>query len=224
MDKEKEKVVENNENAWTARTQRPNHDYEGEKRAVQDCDYHSARNAIAPTPGISLREACRLSHNLRLEFSSGYVVQPDPNNLSNWRVGKDVDGAVRWFERHGSRESAMSEVQRRLTPTPTPPPFQDEDEDHTADVLNTLICNIDDGKFDLADPDDVDDLECQIAAASDIPETADMAESLLLDLDDGSVTLNDVRQRVDEMLGVLLELEEEMTEQDAWKLLEQNLV
>ena len=37
-----------------------------------------------------------------------------------------------------------------------------------------------------------------------------MAESLLLDLDDGSVTLDDVRQRVDEMLAVLLQLEEEL--------------
>ncbi len=164
--------------------QPPKHDSEGEKRAVQDGDHHFARNGTVPTPANSLREARRLSHNLRLEFRSGYVVQPDPKDLSIWRVGKDVDGAVRWLERHGSREWAVSEVQRRLALTPAPSPVQDEDEDHTADVLNTLICNIDDGKFDLADPDDVDDLECQIASASDIPETADMAESLLLDLDE----------------------------------------
>ncbi len=91
-------------------------------------------------------------------------------------------------------------------------------------MLNTLICNIDEGKFDMADPDDLDDLECQITPALDIPEVADLADSLLIDLDDGCVTLDDVRQRVDEMLGVLMELEEEMTQEEAWKWLEENLV
>jgi P4 family phage/plasmid primase-like protien len=205
-DKEKEKVVENNENARTARTQPPSHDSEGEKRAD------------------SLREARRLSHSLRLEYCNGYVVQPDTKNLSIWRVGKDVGGAVRWLEQHGSREWAVGEVERRLGPKPTPPPVQNEDEDHTADVLNTLICNIDEGKFDLTEPDDREILECQIASALDNPEVADMAESLLLDLDNGGLTLDDVRQRADEMLAVLLELEEELTEEEARKWLEENLV
>ena len=57
---------------------------------------------------------------------------------------------------HGSREWAVGEIERRLGPKPTPSPVQAEDEDHTADVLNTLICNIDDGKFDMANPDDLD--------------------------------------------------------------------
>ncbi len=91
-------------------------------------------------------------------------------------------------------------------------------------MLNTLICNIDDGNFDMANRDDLDILECQIATALDIPEVADMAESLLIDLDDGCVSLDDVRQRADEMLAVLLELEEELTEDEAWKWLEKNLV
>jgi len=76
-------------------------------------------------------------------------------------------------------------------------------------VLNTLICNIEEGKFDLDDADDLDDLECQIAPALDIPETADMAEALLLDLEDSCLPLDGVRLRVDEMLAVLLRLEEE---------------
>jgi P4 family phage/plasmid primase-like protien len=205
-DKGKEKVVENNENALAALTQPPSHDPEREKRAD------------------SLREARRLSHSLRLEYRNGYVVQPDTKNFSIWRVGKDVGGAVRWLEQHGSRAWAVGEVARRLGPKPTPPPVQNEDEDHTADVLNTLICDIDDGKFDLTEPDDLEILECQIAAATDIPEVADLADSLLIDLDDGCVTLDDVRQRVDEMLGILLELEEELTEEEALKWLEENLV
>ena len=76
-------------------------------------------------------------------------------------------------------------------------------------MLNTLICNIEEGKFDLDDADDLDDLECQIAPALDIPETADMAEALLLDLEDSCLPLDGVRLRVDEMLAVLLRLEEE---------------
>jgi hypothetical protein len=151
-------------------------------------------------------------------------VQPDTKNLSIWRVGKDVGGAVRWLEDHGSREWAVAEVERRLGPKPAPPPVQDEDEDHTADVLNTLICDIDDGKYNLAKPDDLEILEYQIAPATDIPEVADMAESLLIDLDNGNVTLDDVRQRADEMLAVLLELEEELTDEEARKWLEENLV
>ena len=51
-----------------------------------------------------------------------------------------------------------------------------------------------------------------------------MAESLLIDLDNGSVTLGDVRQQTDEMLAVLLELEEELTDEECLKWLEANLV
>lgn len=204
--KGKEKVVENNENAMTALTGPHHDDSEGEKRAA-------------------IREARRISQNLRLEYGSGYVVQPDPNDLSQWRVGKNVDGTTRWLEQSGLREWAVAEVQRRTVPKPAPPtiPHDDDDDDHTADVLNTLICDIDDGKFDLSNPDDVDDLECQIASALENPEVADMAEMLLLDLGNGHVSLHDVRQRVDDMLAVLLH-HEEMNEEETWRRLEESMV
>jgi hypothetical protein len=198
-----EKVVENNENALTALTGPLNDNCEGEKRG-------------------SLREARRISQNLRQEYRNGYVVQPDPNDLANWFVGKNVGGTIRWLDQYGTREWAVGEVIRRLEPKPTPPPISDEDEDHTADVLNTLIYDIDDGKFDMANPDDLDIIKDQIA--TDMPEVADMAESLTLDLDNGHVTLDDVRLRVDEMLAVLLQSEEKMTEEETWKWLEENLV
>jgi hypothetical protein len=51
-----------------------------------------------------------------------------------------------------------------------------------------------------------------------------MAESLALDLDNGHVTLDDVCLRVDEMLAVLLQSEEEMTDDESWKWLDENLV
>jgi hypothetical protein len=51
-----------------------------------------------------------------------------------------------------------------------------------------------------------------------------MAESLTLDLDNGHISLDDVRLRVDEMLAVLLQSEEEMTEEKTWKWLDENLV
>lgn len=137
------------------------------------------------------REARRTSQNLRHEYRNGYVVQPDPKNLECWRVGKSVDGAIRWLDQCGTREWAVEEVKRLLERTPTPPPVIPNDEDHTADVLNTLICDIDDGKFDLSNPDDVEIVKDQIA--TDIPEVADMAKSLLLDLDGGHLTLDDVR-------------------------------
>ena len=184
----KEKVVENNGNARTARTRPPHADSQGEKQ-VPDGDNLAGRNGTD-----SLREARRLARNLRLEYRSGYVVQPDPNDLSIWRVGKDVGGAVRWLDQFGTREWAVGEVQRRIGPKPAPPPVPEKWEDdadslvgNAADVLNTLICDLDDGKFDMADPDDLDILECQIASASDIPETADLAESMLGDLGDGRV-------------------------------------
>ena len=197
--KGEEKVEKNNENAMTALTGPPNDDSEGEKRA-------------------SLREARRISQNLRQDYRNGYVVQPNPKNLDAWMVGKNVDGTIRWLDQHGTREWAVGEVKRRLEPTPTPPPpaipDEDVDEDHTADVLNTLICDIDDGKFDLSNPDDLEIVKDQIA--TDIPEVADMAESLLLDLEDGHLTLDDVRQRADEMLGVLMQMEEKMTQDEAF--------
>jgi putative DNA primase/helicase len=97
-----EKVVVNKENAMTALTGRPNDDSGVEK--------------------LSEREARRISMNLRLNYRNGYVVQPNPKNLSNWMVGKDVGGTTRWLERSGTREWAVGEVQRRLEPKPTPPP------------------------------------------------------------------------------------------------------
>ena len=206
-DKGKVKVVENNENAMTALTGPLNDDSEGER-------------------GPSLREARRISQNLRQEYRNGYVVQPDPNDLANWRVGKDVGGEIRWLDQHGTREWAVEEVKRRLEPKPTPPPpaipDEDDDEGHTAEVLNTLIYDIDDGMFDLSIPDDLDIIKDQIA--TDIPALADLAESLALDLDNGHVTLDDVRLRVDEMLAVLRKSEWEMTEDETWKWLEENLV
>jgi len=201
-----EKVVVNKENTRTARTAPPQDDSQAEKRS-------------------SVREARRLSQNLRQSYRNGYVVQPDSNDLSIWRVGKDVGGKTRWLEQAGTREWAVDEVQRRSAPKPAPPPIlnDEDDDDHTADVLNTLICDIDDGKFDLSNPDDLDDLDCQIASGLDNPAVAEMAESLLIDLDSGNVNLNDVRQRADEMLAVLLEAEE-TTEKDVWKWLDENLV
>lgn len=211
MDKEKEKVVKNNDNALTALTRPPTDDSEG-KKGVEQGGYNLLRKDSIPS-----RESRRLSRNMRLDFPNEYVAQPDPSDFSIWRVGKDVDGTVRWLDQTGTREWAHGEVQRRLAPKPTTPLTPEGEEDDaasfagtTADVLNTLICNLDEGKFDLDDPDDLADLECQIAPALDIPETADMADALLIDLDDGSVTLDDVRQRVDEMLAVLLELEENL--------------
>ena len=201
-----EKVVVNKENAMTALTGPPCDDSEADKRAL-------------------LRETRRQSQNLRLNYRNGYVVQPDVNDLSIWRVGKDVGGTVRWLNQAGTRAWAIKEVQRRTAPSPKPPPIPDvDDEDHTADVLNTLICNIDEGMFDLSNPDDLDDLECQIASGLDNRAVAEMAESLLLDLDSGHVNLDDVRQRADEMLAVLMELENEMIEAQAWERLEENMV
>jgi len=202
----REKVVENKENALTALTEPPSNDSEGEKRD-------------------SLREARRISQNLRQQYRNGYVVQPDVKDLSVWRVGKEVGGTTRWLEQAGTREWAVEEVRRRTTPQPVPSPIPDEDdEDHTADVLNTLVCNIDEGMFDLSNSDDRDDLECQIASGLDHPDVGDMAESLLLDLDNGHVNLEDVRERVDEMLAVLMQAEEEMTEDEAWAWLDENMV
>lgn len=202
-----EKGVINKENALTALTAPPQDESEGERRT-------------------SLREARRLSHNLRQEYSNGFIVQPDVNDLSLWRVGKNVGGTTRWLEQSGTRDWAVGEVDRRRERKPAPPPPipDEDDEDHTADVPNTLICNIDEGVFDLTDPDDRDDLECQIASGLDNPAVAEMAESLLLDLDSGHVSLDDVRQRADEMLGVLMEMEGEMTEEEAWAWLDENLV
>lgn len=108
--KGEEKVVENNGNAMTALTGPHHDDSEGEKRAAH-------------------REARRLSQNLRQEYRNGYVVQPDPNDLSQWRVGKNVDGTTRWLEQYGSREWAVGEVQRRTVPKPAPPPIPDDDDE-----------------------------------------------------------------------------------------------
>jgi hypothetical protein len=62
----------------------------------------------------------RLARNLRLDFHHGYVVQPDVHNLSVWRVGKDVQGVVRWLDQAGIRDWAIAEVRRRLRPRTTP--------------------------------------------------------------------------------------------------------
>jgi len=100
--KGEEKVVENKGNARTAWTGSLSNDPEGGK-------------------GASLREARRISQNLRHDYCNGYVVQPDPNDLSKWRVGKNVDGTIRWLEEYGSREWAVGEVKRRSGPRPTLP-------------------------------------------------------------------------------------------------------
>ena len=90
----------------------------------------------------------------------------------------------------------------------------------TADVLNTLVCDMGDGTFDVTNPDDLKILEGQIASALDSPDVVDLAESVLLDFHRGYVNLDDVRQRADEMLAVLMELENEMIEAQAWERLE----
>jgi hypothetical protein len=59
-------------------------------------------------------------------------------------------------------------------------------------VLNTLICDIDGGRYHVSNPDDIEFIKDQIS--SEIPEIADLSDALWLDLDD-------VRQRADEMLG-----------------------
>ena len=99
-----EKVVENNENDLTDLTAPPNDESGGE-------------NAInGPEPTASFREARRISQSLRFEYRNGYVVQPDPTNLSIWRVGKNLGGTIRWLDQHGTREWAVGEVKRRLGP------------------------------------------------------------------------------------------------------------
>ncbi|MCZ2344408.1 MAG: hypothetical protein LC104_21825 [Bacteroidales bacterium] len=90
-------------------------------------------------------------------------------------------------------------------------------------MLNTLICDIEDDKFDLSNPDDLDDLECQIACAIDKPNVSDMAEFLLFDLGNSHVNLHNVRQRVDDILAVLLH-HEEMNEEETWRQLEESMV
>jgi len=188
----------------TALTGRPNHD-SGSKK-------------------LSDRKSRRISMNLRLNYGNGYVVQPDSKNLSNWRVGREVGGTTRWLEQSGTREWAVGEVKRRLepkpTPTPLPIPDEGDDKDHTADVLNTLICDIDHGRYDISNPGDIEFIKDQIS--SEIPEIADMSDDLWLDLDDDHLTLDDVRQRADEMLG--MQMEEEMTPEENWKWLDENLV
>ena len=89
-----DKVVENMGNAMTALTGRPNDDFGNDK--------------------LSLREARRISQNLRLNYRNGFVVQPDPNNLSMWMVGKSVGGKTRWLEQTGTREWAVEKVKRRI--------------------------------------------------------------------------------------------------------------
>ena len=165
------------------------------------------------------RESRRIALNLRLNYRNGYVVQPDPKNLDVWMVGKEVGGRTRWLEQSGIREWAVEEVKRRLEPKPTPPPIPEEDdyEDHTADVLNTLIYDIDDDRYDLSNPVDLEIVKDQVS--SEIPEIADMSDALWLDLDDGNLTLDDVRQRADEMLGVLMQ-----TEVENWERLDETMV
>jgi hypothetical protein len=85
-----------------------------------------------------------------------------------------------------------------------------------------VVPAFDDGRYDLSNPDDLEFIKDQIA--SDIRELADLSDSLQFDLEDGHLSLDDVRQRADEMLRVLMQMEEEMTEEDAWKWLNENLV
>ncbi len=92
---EKEKVMENKENARTARTAPPNN----------ECKK------------LSDRESRRIAMNLRLTFRNGYVAQPDSKQLDVWRVGKDLNGTVRWLDRSGTREWAVDEVKRRIEPS-----------------------------------------------------------------------------------------------------------
>ena len=93
-----DKVVENIGNARTAWTQPPDDDSGGEK--------------------LLDRQSRRISMNLRHNYRNGYVVQPTPNDLSIWRVGKEVGGTTRWLEQSGTREWAIAEVKRRLEPKP----------------------------------------------------------------------------------------------------------
>ena len=81
-----------------------------------DSGDENAINCPAPTPTDSSRQARRISQSLRFEFRNGYVVQPEPNDLSIWRVGKAVGGTIRWLDQHGTREWAFGEVKRRLEP------------------------------------------------------------------------------------------------------------
>jgi hypothetical protein len=150
------KVVENNGNAQDAQDEPPSDDKLG---IESDCAANNlTATAVAPShngavvlslsgqrnamtaltgplnddsEGDKHRAARRISQNLRQEYRNGYVVQPDPKNLSNWKVGKNLNGEVRWLDRHGTREWAVGEVRRRNLPKTTPPPSQGDEEDYT---------------------------------------------------------------------------------------------
>jgi hypothetical protein len=71
------------------------------------------KTAVRQSSLPNVRESRRQALNLRVEYRNGYVVQPDPNDLSIWQIGKDEGGTVKWLEQYGTRERAIQEVKRR---------------------------------------------------------------------------------------------------------------
>ena len=123
-----DKVVENIENDLTDLTQPPDDDSGGGIGVRTSCTSDNdpakvlsctADNFLAPPTNDSKgekltdRKARRIAMNLRHNYRNGYVLQPTPNDLSIWRVGKEVGGATRWLEQSGTREWAVAEVKRR---------------------------------------------------------------------------------------------------------------
>ena len=88
-----DKVVINKENDLTDLTALPHNDSGGKKR--------------------SEKEALRVAMNLRQTYKNGFVIQPVVNDLSKWRVGKEVHGKTSWLDQTGTEEWAKSEVRRR---------------------------------------------------------------------------------------------------------------
>jgi hypothetical protein len=71
------------------------------------------RNSDSDVDVLSERDALRVAMNLRYSFRNGYVVQPLPNDLLIWMVGKEVRGTTRWLDQTGTKEWAIGEVRRR---------------------------------------------------------------------------------------------------------------
>ncbi len=96
MDKDVDrvKVVINKGNDMTDLTALPNNDSRGKK--------------------LNEKEAFRIAMNLRQTFKNGFVIQPVVNDLSKWRVGKEVHGKTSWLDQTGTEEWARSEVRRRM--------------------------------------------------------------------------------------------------------------
>ena len=156
-DKGKEKVVENNENALTALTQPPSHDSEGEKRA----ETWTATNVPVWTPGL-IRSGKPAVFPTTCAWNTATAMLYNQTR----RTSQSGGSARTWTVRYGGLTGLAHENGRlaRFNADSAPSPHRRQSPKtrrtkpiaYTADVLNTLICDIDDGKFDMANPDDLD--------------------------------------------------------------------